>query len=458
MDGPHGKDLGMEGGLEQRIEQNEVHKGSRESNRVNMDHEGQRNIKRRVDFLKEAMVVIDLRDNTEVKAEDIIKAVTQKIGFGKLLAVRPKHGREYELTLEGVDVCDVLVDGMEIKGDEVIEDKLKFWGVTPMMKIRRRVYPGTNIADGTRYVKVKFPKENSKAKFETADGTQYFRLIHDGQEKLCRMCMQPGHIIRDCPDFKCFECYEQGHFAKDCKADKCPDCKKAFMRCDCESEHEEVINDETENGEYEHNMEMMDTVNNGEEEDVTVVDNENSKGHEQEKGGDKELGRGEGDEMEGIMEEVLQHVSNKLLFRRRRRRHQGCTSALHRSHGHPSYAGRCTGAPGFSSRPYTGQIYPALNKTPRPVFAAPGKTPFFFPGFLLPLGRSDNPTYREMDLIAQDDPQAEQSLQGPKVACPVTTVVFPHRIRIASSIKTQQQAFSEPGPHTGFRHDTPASR
>lgn len=191
--------------------------------------------------------------------------------------------------------------------DEVIEDKLKFWGVTPLMKIRRRVYPGTNIADGTRYVKVKFPKEVTSlpysAKFETVDGTQYFRVIHDGQEKLCRLCMQPGHIIRDCPDFKCFECYEQGHFAKDCRADKCPDCMKAFMRCDCESEHEhEEEIEETENGEYEDAMEMVDTVNNGEKEDVTVVDNEDSKGHVQEKGGDKELGRGEGEEMEGIME------------------------------------------------------------------------------------------------------------------------------------------------------------
>ncbi len=69
-----------------------------------------------MDYLKEATVVIDLRDNKEVKAEDIIKVVTQKIGFGKLLAMRPKHGKEYELTLEGADVCDVLVDGMEIKG------------------------------------------------------------------------------------------------------------------------------------------------------------------------------------------------------------------------------------------------------------------------------------------------------------------------------------------------------
>ncbi len=44
-------------------------------------------------------------------------------------------------------------------------------------------------------------------------------------------------------------------FAKDCKADRCPDCKKAFMRCDCESDMKEEINDETENGEHENNME-----------------------------------------------------------------------------------------------------------------------------------------------------------------------------------------------------------
>ncbi len=343
MDGPHGKDLGMAGGLEERTERNGTH---REANGVNMDHEGQRNMKKRVDYLKEATVVIDLRDNKEVKAEDIIKVVTQKIGFGKLLAVRPKHGKEYELTLEGADVCDVLVDGMEIKGqfvevrrlevkehmvsflhlpayleDEVIEDKLKFWGVTPMMKIKRRVYPGTNIADGTRYVKVKFPKEATSlpysAKFETADGAQYFRVIHDGQEKLCRMCMQPGHILRDCPDFKCFECYEQGHFAKDCKADRCPDCKKAFMRCDCESEHEEEINDETENGEPENNMEMMDTVNNEDEEDGTVEDNGDVKGYEKEKGGDKALERAEGDDMEGMMEEgIAGPVDDTIKVRR----------------------------------------------------------------------------------------------------------------------------------------------
>ncbi|CAM4557603.1 unnamed protein product [Leuciscus chuanchicus] len=64
-------------------------------------------------------------------------------------------------------------------------------------------------------------------------------------------------------------------------------------------------------------MEMMETVNNGEEEDGTVEDNEDSKGHEQEKGGDKELGRGEGDEMEGIMEEgIVGPVDDTIKVRR----------------------------------------------------------------------------------------------------------------------------------------------
>ncbi len=38
------------------------------------------------------------------------------MGFGNLLAVRPKHELEYELTLKSVDICEGLLDGVEIKG------------------------------------------------------------------------------------------------------------------------------------------------------------------------------------------------------------------------------------------------------------------------------------------------------------------------------------------------------
>lgn len=40
-------------------------------------------------YKKEATVVIDVSQNNTIKAEDIIKAINEVIGRGKLLAVRP---------------------------------------------------------------------------------------------------------------------------------------------------------------------------------------------------------------------------------------------------------------------------------------------------------------------------------------------------------------------------------
>ncbi len=59
------------------------------------------------------------------------------------------------------------------------------------------MYPGTDIADGTRYLRVKFPKEvvslPYSTKFDTEEGMQHFRIMHDRQVKTCRLCMNPGH-------------------------------------------------------------------------------------------------------------------------------------------------------------------------------------------------------------------------------------------------------------------------
>lgn len=64
----------------------------------------QRDGKVRIDYnkrnySKEATVYADMMDHRDGRAEDIIKAVNDRIGGGKIFAVRPRQGKEYEITL-----------------------------------------------------------------------------------------------------------------------------------------------------------------------------------------------------------------------------------------------------------------------------------------------------------------------------------------------------------------------
>ncbi|KAI2647912.1 50S ribosomal protein L20 [Labeo rohita] len=136
-------------------------------------------------YLKEATVIVNVENVIEVRAEDIIKAVTEQCGHGKILALRPRQGKEYKLTMENEETCDKLIDGLRIKG----------------VDFKRRRYPGTDIEDGTRYLKVRFLKEVASlpysTRLETAEGLQYFWVMDSHQVKTCRLCMSPDHLLRE---------------------------------------------------------------------------------------------------------------------------------------------------------------------------------------------------------------------------------------------------------------------
>lgn len=57
-------------------------------------------------YWKEAMVMVELGQLKDARAVDIIKAVAERIGEGKILAVRPKQTKEYEVPLENENDTD----------------------------------------------------------------------------------------------------------------------------------------------------------------------------------------------------------------------------------------------------------------------------------------------------------------------------------------------------------------
>ncbi|KAJ8359061.1 hypothetical protein SKAU_G00155860 [Synaphobranchus kaupii] len=117
------------------------------------------------------------------------------------------------------------------------------WGVKAVSPIKRRKWPGTDIVDGTRFVKVKFSEQVKSlpysTKFNTLEGSEYFRVIHDKQIRVCRLCIQPGHVLRECPDFLCRKCGKQGHYARECATVICRECRREKRECICREEGEE---------------------------------------------------------------------------------------------------------------------------------------------------------------------------------------------------------------------------
>lgn len=118
---------------------------------------------------------------------DMLRKVKEDCGV--VTGCRYKTPKQYEVTstgkerlMDGVKIRDSRILARDIQTDEMvvsflalpiymedkeIHEKLREWGVKPVSRIRRRMWPGTDIADGTRYVKVKFTETVKSLPYST---------------------------------------------------------------------------------------------------------------------------------------------------------------------------------------------------------------------------------------------------------------------------------------------------
>lgn len=157
--------------------------------------------------------------------------------------------------------------------DDQIKDKLCQWGAEPASNIRRRKWAGTEIYDGTHFLKVKFPDNISSlpysTKFETLEGLEFFRVLHHQQVRVCRLCLQSGHILRDCPEFSCFWCQKQGHYAREC-VDRMEEATERGETMEEEEKEEDVEKDDNGKEEFFSGKEMDEEERRESEEEVEV--------------------------------------------------------------------------------------------------------------------------------------------------------------------------------------------
>lgn len=343
MDGQHGdgEDIAKEKGNSKRLqkdtEEGLTERKTTETKEDQRQRDEMKDNEKQKQYSKDATVIVNVTEVRDRRVEDVIKAVIEKVGLSNVLAVRPRLNNEYEITVSDEETCEVLKNGLKIKGtvcevrslqerecvvsfmhlpayvtDEEITAKLRTWGVTTASAIRRRYYPDTTITDGTRFVRVKFPKEvvslPYSTRFDTAEGVQYFRIIHDRQMKICRLCMKPGHMLKDCPDFKCRDCGENGHFARECDAVRCPECSKVLVKCECWMEGDSETDKDIEQVD---GTEKAKEENNVEETQTELMEEED--GNQQEENADEEqhykgMKRQQEEEGSGIQMEILQET------------------------------------------------------------------------------------------------------------------------------------------------------
>ncbi|VDI05863.1 Hypothetical predicted protein [Mytilus galloprovincialis] len=178
-----------------------------------------------------------------VQAISVIRAIEHVTGLNSVLAVVKDDTSSYDVTLDSKSNATKILSGVEILDkdyecslmysdttvvsfmyipafieDDDIIDMLRDRGIKIVSPVFRRVcVPGTQVADGTRFVKCVFPPH----------------IIALPWSMPFKNAIHLNMFTKNCPYIICGGCGEQGHVARRCRAAKCEHCHELPLKCKC---------------------------------------------------------------------------------------------------------------------------------------------------------------------------------------------------------------------------------
>ncbi|CAC5397722.1 unnamed protein product [Mytilus coruscus] len=199
----------------------------------------------------------------KVQAISVIRAIEHVTGLNSVLAVVKDDSSSYDVTLDSKSNAAKILSGVEILDkdyecslmysdttvvsfmyipafidDDDIIDMLRDRGIKIVSPVFRRVVPGTQVADGTRFVKCVFPPHVIalpwSMPFKVGKTTKYYKCVHNNQTKVCSECLSPEHVHKHCPYIICNGCGAEGHVARRCRSAKCEHCHELPLKCKCQ--------------------------------------------------------------------------------------------------------------------------------------------------------------------------------------------------------------------------------
>ena len=111
--------------------------------------------------------------------------------------------------------------------DEELSDKLKEFGCKLKGEWTHKTYEEfPAVENGIRYIRLELPTNAKSLPYSIFMSGVHLRLKHNGQSRVCNICLSSEHIMRECDKYTCKECGMQGHSENKCPAVKCYRCQQ----------------------------------------------------------------------------------------------------------------------------------------------------------------------------------------------------------------------------------------